>query len=84
MRVRTCKGLLWAGVICAGVVAATVVHAQGYPTRPVRVIVPFSAGGAADTPGRMLASKLSEVLGQQIIIDNRPGAGSTIGTEVAA
>jgi len=61
-----------------------VAQAQSYPTRPVRVIVPFSAGGAADTPGRMLASKLSEVLKQQIIIDNRPGAGSTIGTEVAA
>jgi tripartite-type tricarboxylate transporter receptor subunit TctC len=58
--------------------------AQNYPTRPVRIIVPFSAGGAADTPARMLGPKLSEALGQQVLIDNRPGAGSTIGTELAA
>jgi len=60
------------------------VQAQTYPARAVRIIVPFSPGGAADTPGRMLAPKLSEALGQQIIIDNRPGAGSTIGTELVA
>ena len=58
--------------------------AQNYPVRPVRVIVPFSPGGAADTPGRMLGPRWSEALGQQILIDNRPGAGSTIGTELVA
>jgi tripartite-type tricarboxylate transporter receptor subunit TctC len=50
----------------------------------VRLIVPFSAGGAADVPGRILADRLTAALGQQVVIENRPGAGSTIGAEVAA
>ncbi|HEX2830128.1 MAG TPA: tripartite tricarboxylate transporter substrate binding protein [Burkholderiales bacterium] len=57
---------------------------QSYPARPVRLIIPFSPGGAADVPGRLLADRLTKVLGQQIVIDNRPGAGSTIGAEAAA
>ena len=61
------------------------VHAaDSYPSRPVRLIIPFSAGGAADVPGRMVAQKLSELLGQQIVIDNRPGAGGIIGAELVA
>src|SRR5687768_16678322 len=64
--------------------AATGVDAQSYPARPVRLIIPFSAGGAADVPGRILADRLTAVLGQQIVIENRPGAGSTIGAEAAA
>lgn len=60
-------------------------HAQsGYPTRAVRMIVPSSAGGGADMTARMIAPKLSERLGQQVIIDNRPGAGTMIGGEMAA
>lgn len=58
--------------------------AQGYPARAVRLIIPFSAGGAADVPGRILANRMSESLGQQVVIENRPGAGSTIGAEAAA
>ncbi len=58
--------------------------AQNYPVRPVRLVIPFSPGGATDVPGRILAQKLSEVWGQQVVVDNRPGAGSTIGTDMVA
>lgn len=65
-------------------VVAMPVVAQGYPTKPVRMIIPFSAGGAADVPGRIVTQKLGEVFKQQVLVDNRPGAGSTIGADAAA
>ncbi len=68
----------------AGVSLTSLPHAQNYPNRPVRLVVPFSAGGAADVPGRILTQKLSEALGHQVVVDNRPGAGSTIGAEQVA
>jgi tripartite-type tricarboxylate transporter receptor subunit TctC len=55
--------------------------AQSYPSRPARIVVGFAAGGAPDTIGRLMAQWLSERLGQQFVIENRPGAGSNIGTE---
>lgn len=58
--------------------------AQEYPTRPVRLIVPFAPGGSADVFGRFLAQKLQESLGQNFVIDNRPGGGSLIGTDAVA
>lgn len=67
-----------------GAVLSTAAAAQHYPTRAVRLIIPFSAGGAADVPGRILTQRLSESLGQQVVVDNRPGAGSVIGAELAA
>ena len=66
------------------VAGACVVQAQGYPSRPLRLILPFSAGGAADVPARILMQRMSESLGQQIVVENRPGAGSTIGADTAA
>jgi tripartite-type tricarboxylate transporter receptor subunit TctC len=65
-------------------VAATAASSQSYPVRPVRIIVPLSAGGFADTPARMLAPRLSAQLGRQFFIENRPGAGSTIGADFVA
>ena len=61
-----------------------VAQAQDYPSRPIRVVVPFSPGGAVDGPMRVIAQELSKRLGQQVIVDNKPGAGATIGTDVVA
>jgi tripartite-type tricarboxylate transporter receptor subunit TctC len=66
------------------VFAAGAVFAQPYPNKPVRMILPFAAGGAADVVVRIVASKLPEMLNQQVVIDNRAGAGGLIGTEIAA
>ena len=67
---------------CALMAQAAV--AQTFPARPLRLIIPFSAGGAADVPGRLLGQRLSDGFKQQVVIENRPGAGSTIGADAAA
>ena len=59
-------------------------QAQNYPSRPIRLVLPFAAGGLVDVPGRILAQKLSESLGQPLVVENRPGAGSTIGADYVA
>jgi tripartite-type tricarboxylate transporter receptor subunit TctC len=58
--------------------------AQEYPQRPIKIIVPFSPGGAVDGPTRALAQQLSKQLGQQVIVENKPGAGATIGSDMVA
>src|SRR6478609_1132884 len=72
--------------LAAGAAALPVVPriamAQAFPTRPVRIVVPFAAGGATDIIARLIGQWLSERLGQQFVIENRPGAGSNIGTEM--
>src|SRR5580765_7137384 len=73
------------GAACAATLPAVEqkAWAQGYPARSVRVVVPVAAGGANDVSGRLIAQWLSEKLGQQFFIENRPGAGSNVGTEAA-
>ncbi|HEY4072683.1 MAG TPA: tripartite tricarboxylate transporter substrate binding protein [Herbaspirillum sp.] len=74
-------GLLIAGALALSSMAAS---AADYPTRTVKIIVPFAAGGPADIYARFIAQKLGESMGQSFIIDNRPGAGSIIGTDAVA
>jgi tripartite-type tricarboxylate transporter receptor subunit TctC len=70
-------------VAAALVAASGIAQAQNYPTKPVRIIVPFPPGGGSDYIARLIAPPLNKVFGQQFIVDNRGGAGSTLGTEVA-
>src|SRR3954471_20614577 len=67
-----------------GTASLPVAAAESYPARPVRLIVPFAAGGGADVVARVIAKGLSERLGQQVVIDNRGGAGAVIGVELGA
>jgi tripartite-type tricarboxylate transporter receptor subunit TctC len=72
-------------VLATALLLAGAAHAaQGYPGRPVRMIVPYSAGGATDIVMRIVAHRLPEILGQQVVVDNRPGAGGLIGTDTVA
>jgi tripartite-type tricarboxylate transporter receptor subunit TctC len=64
--------------------AASLAHAQAFPTRPVRIIVAFPPGGPSDYAARVVSLKLPEFLGQQVVVDNRPGAGGALGTELVA
>jgi tripartite-type tricarboxylate transporter receptor subunit TctC len=70
--------------VSLGVVGQGPLHAQDYPSRAIRIIVPFSPGGAVDGPTRIIAQELSKRLGQQVVVENKPGAGATIGAELVA
>src|SRR6478672_10897624 len=71
-----------AAALCAGSSAAAIAQ-NNYPTKAVRLIVPFPPGGSTDIIARLVGQKLGERLGHEIVIDNRGGAGGTIGTEIA-
>jgi tripartite-type tricarboxylate transporter receptor subunit TctC len=71
-------------MFCAAALLGAAAWAQDYPTKPIRVIVPFSPGGAVDGPTRAIAQELGKRLKQQVIVENKPGAGATIGSELVA
>ena len=71
-------------VLMAGVLLAAGSLAQDYPSRPIRIVVPFSPGGAVDGPTRVIAQELGRRLKQQVFVENKPGAGATIGSEMVA
>ena len=81
MKIAALPALALAGVVAAWTSPAL---AQDYPNRPVRIVVPFSPGGAVDGPTRIVAQKLGERLGQQVVVENKPGAGATLGAAEVA
>jgi tripartite-type tricarboxylate transporter receptor subunit TctC len=76
---------VWRAAMAVGLALASAgLHAQPYPSKTIRMMVPFPAGGGSDTMGRVIGQKLAERLGQAIVIENRPGAGGSIGADVVA
>ena len=78
------KYLVLSVVLAAGAIPATPVLAQAFPSKPIRLILPYPPGGGSDTIARPFARKMSENIGQQVVVDNRGGAGGNIGMETAA
>src|SRR6202167_4223820 len=79
-RVTAIGGFWLALALTAAVPAA----AQDYPSRPIRLIIPFAPGGSNDVVGRIIANQLGEKIGKQVFVDNRPGAGGVVGSDLAA
>src|SRR5215471_11201205 len=72
------------GAAASAAIAAGAARAEDYPTRPIRVVVGFGAGSGADITARVVGARMSEILGQQIVVENKTGAGSSIGADYVA
>src|ERR1700704_4853835 len=84
MEGRTMNARLIAALLISLATLASAVHAQSFPSKSLRIIVPFPPGGAADVTSRLLGEHMAKGLGQAVIAENRPGAGAVIGYELAA
>jgi tripartite-type tricarboxylate transporter receptor subunit TctC len=78
------RAFVVAGLVAIGIFASSAAHAQAYPAKPVRIVVGFPPGGASDVAARAVGGKLAERLGQPVVVDNRAGAASNIGSEHVA
>lgn len=81
---RSTRRTLTAGLALLPFALPGATRAQGWPSRPLRLVIPFPPGGAQDNVGRLIASKLGERLGQQVVVDNRPGASGALAAEIVA
>src|SRR5277367_4810140 len=80
---------IWKIIICTAVLFGLAgisidAHAQTYPNRAITLVIPFAPGGSTSIVGRGIADKMSELLGEKVVVDNRPGAGGTVGTKAVA
>src|SRR5690348_15510495 len=74
----------WAIALLAATLLSDAANAQSYPNRPITVIMPFAGGSASDVVSRVLFNKMASILGQPIVVENKPGAGGNLGTALAA
>lgn len=80
--VRTGRRAIWSMMLGLGLVMAS--HAQTYPSKPIRMVVPFPAGGTTDVVARIVAQRMSETMGQPVVVENKGGAGGAIGADIVA